>query len=169
MNTNFRRFKTLDLRIMAGDALKVDVNNATSIFREFLWRFACVWICTTEISIVYNTRTVEIAIKHFTSSFCRTTPYLSLHSDTVRVSAATSVASQLSKLRRNDKGSTGIQKTFRRDFGAHWYTPKMRLTQFGGRRYVMCLRSHWNWLFYAKTLHLSSIIIINNTILHSFW
>ena len=27
MNTNFRRFKTLALRTMAGDALKVDVNN----------------------------------------------------------------------------------------------------------------------------------------------
>ena len=31
MDTNFRRFKTLALRMMAGDALKVDVNDATSI------------------------------------------------------------------------------------------------------------------------------------------
>ena len=37
MNTNFRRFKTLALRTMAGDALKVDVNDATSIFLEDLY------------------------------------------------------------------------------------------------------------------------------------
>ena len=36
MNTNFRRFKTLALRTMAGDVLKVDVNDATSIFLEDL-------------------------------------------------------------------------------------------------------------------------------------
>ena len=35
MNTNFRRFKTLALRIMAGDALKVDVNDATSFLEDF--------------------------------------------------------------------------------------------------------------------------------------
>ena len=34
MNTNFRSFRTLALRIMAGDALKVDVNDVTSIFLE---------------------------------------------------------------------------------------------------------------------------------------
>ena len=37
MNTNFRRFKTLALRTMAGDALKVDVNDVTSIFLEDLY------------------------------------------------------------------------------------------------------------------------------------
>ena len=66
----------------------------------------------------------------FYVNFCRTTPYLSLHSDIVRVSVALAVASQLSKLWRNDKGSTGKQKTFKRDFGVFLYTPKMRLTQF---------------------------------------
>ena len=32
MNANLRRFNTLALRTMAGDALKVDVNDATSTF-----------------------------------------------------------------------------------------------------------------------------------------
>ena len=32
MNTNFRSFKMLALGTMAGDALKVDVNDAPSIF-----------------------------------------------------------------------------------------------------------------------------------------
>ena len=32
MNTNFGRFKTIALRTMADDALKVDVTDATSIF-----------------------------------------------------------------------------------------------------------------------------------------
>ena len=61
---------------------------------------------------------------------CRTTPYLSLHSDIVRVSVALAVRSQLSKLWRNDRGSTGKQKTFKRDFGVFLYTSKMRVTQF---------------------------------------
>ena len=34
MNTNFRRFKMLALRTMAGDELKDDVNNATSSFER---------------------------------------------------------------------------------------------------------------------------------------
>ena len=34
MNTNFRRFKMIALRTMAGDALKDDVNDAGSIFLE---------------------------------------------------------------------------------------------------------------------------------------
>ena len=62
--------------------------------------------------------------------FCRTTPYLSLHSDIVRVSVALAVVSQLSKLWRNDRGPTGKQKTFKGDFGVFLYTLKMQLTQF---------------------------------------
>ena len=50
----------------------------------------------------------------------------------VRVSVVLGVASQLSKLWRNDRGSTGNQKTFERDSGVFLYTHKMRLTQFGG-------------------------------------
>ena len=34
MNTNFRRFKTLALQTMSDNALKVDVNDATSIVLE---------------------------------------------------------------------------------------------------------------------------------------
>ena len=34
MNTNFRRYKMLALRTMAGDKLKDDVNNATSSFKR---------------------------------------------------------------------------------------------------------------------------------------
>ena len=34
MNTHFRKSKTLELRTMAGDALKVDVNEATSFFLD---------------------------------------------------------------------------------------------------------------------------------------
>ena len=34
MNTNCRRFKMLAQRTMAGDALKDDVNDSTSIFLE---------------------------------------------------------------------------------------------------------------------------------------
>ena len=48
----------------------------------------------------------------FYVNFCWTTPHLSLHSDIVRVSVALAVASQLSKLWRNDRGSTDKQKTF---------------------------------------------------------
>ena len=35
MNTNFGRFKILELRTMAGDELKDDVNNAPSFLEEF--------------------------------------------------------------------------------------------------------------------------------------
>ena len=69
MNTNSRSYKTLVLRTMADDALKVDVNDATSIFRGFLWRFAYVRVCMMKISIVQNTRTVEMTIKHFMFGF----------------------------------------------------------------------------------------------------
>ena len=68
----------------------------------------------------------------FYVEFCRTMPYLSLHSDIVCGSVVLSVASQLSKLWRNDRGSTGKQKTFKRDFRVFLYSPKMRLTLFGG-------------------------------------
>ena len=44
-------------------------------------------------------------------------PYLSLHSDIVCISVVLSVASHLSKLWGYDRGSTGKQKTFKRDFG----------------------------------------------------
>ena len=50
----------------------------------------------------------------------------------VRVSVVLGCASQLSKVLRNDRGSTGKQKTFERDSGVFLYTPKMRLTQVGG-------------------------------------
>ena len=46
----------------------------------------------------------------FYAEFCRTTPYLRLHSEMVRVSVVLGFASQLSKLWRNDSGSTGKQK-----------------------------------------------------------
>ena len=39
MNTKIRRFKTLALQTMAGDALKVDVNDATSIFKRICMTF----------------------------------------------------------------------------------------------------------------------------------
>ena len=39
MNTNFRRFKTLALQTMAGDALKVDVSDATSISLRIFMTF----------------------------------------------------------------------------------------------------------------------------------
>ena len=35
MYTNFGRFKMLALRMMAGDALKDDVNDATSFLQDF--------------------------------------------------------------------------------------------------------------------------------------
>ena len=84
----------------------------------------------TDISVVWNTRTVEIAIKTFFVNVCRTTPYLSLHSDIVPVSVALPVAPQLSKLWQSDRRSTGNQKAYKRDFGDFLYTPKVRLTQF---------------------------------------
>ena len=34
MNTNFRRFRMLVLRLMADDALKDDVNDAMSFFKK---------------------------------------------------------------------------------------------------------------------------------------
>ena len=48
-------------------------------------------------------------------------PYLSLHSEVVRVSAVLGVASQLPKLWRNDRESTGKQKTFKRNFRVFLY------------------------------------------------
>ena len=39
MNSNFRRFKTLALRTMAGGALEVDVNDATSNFKRTCMTF----------------------------------------------------------------------------------------------------------------------------------
>ena len=54
------------------------------------------------------------------------------HSDIVRVGVVLGVAPQLSKMWRNDRGSTGKQKIFKRDFKVGLYTPKMQLAQFGG-------------------------------------
>ena len=54
MNTNFRRFKTLALRIMAGDALKVDVNDATSILKMI-----CMTFCMCESLYDGNNYCVE--------------------------------------------------------------------------------------------------------------
>ena len=68
--------------------------------------------------------TVETAIKTFYVEFCRTTPYISLHCDVVPVSVVLGVVSQLPKLWRNDSGSTGKQKTLRRDFRVFVYMPK---------------------------------------------
>ena len=58
---------------MAGDALKDDVNDATSTFRGFDdVLHECGFVqCMTEISIVQNTRTDETAIKQFMLSFVR--------------------------------------------------------------------------------------------------
>ena len=39
MNTNFGKFKTLELRIIAGDLIKVGVNEPTSIFSGFFMTF----------------------------------------------------------------------------------------------------------------------------------
>ena len=44
MNTNFRRFKMLELRTMAGDELKDDVNNAMSSFKRSSMTF-CIHVC----------------------------------------------------------------------------------------------------------------------------
>ena len=44
MNTNFGSFKMLALRIMAGDELKDDVNNATSSFKRSSMTF-CMFVC----------------------------------------------------------------------------------------------------------------------------
>ena len=44
MNTNFGRFKMLELRTMAGDELKDDVNNATSSFKRSSMTF-CMCVC----------------------------------------------------------------------------------------------------------------------------
>ena len=52
MDTNFGRSKMLALRTVVDDELKDDVNNATSFYRGARRRFACVWVCTTEINIV---------------------------------------------------------------------------------------------------------------------
>ena len=53
--------------------------------------------------------------------------YLSLHSDVVRVSVVLGVASQLSKLWRNDSGSTGKKKIFNKIFGSGSIRPKCHL------------------------------------------
>ena len=56
------------MRTMAEDVLKDDINDATSFFQRILVTFCmCVGLYNMEISIVYKTRAVETAIKHFTS------------------------------------------------------------------------------------------------------
>ena len=52
MNTDFRRFKMLDLRTMACDALIGDVNDATSFLKVFDDVLHAFGDCTTKISIV---------------------------------------------------------------------------------------------------------------------
>ena len=84
----------LALRKMAGDAPKDDVNDNKNNNNNNLT---------------------------FYVNFCRTTPYLSLHSDFDRVSVLLGVVSQLLKLWRKDSGSTGKQKTFKRDFRVFLY------------------------------------------------
>ena len=54
MDTNFKRFKTLASRTMAGDALKVDVNNATSNFKRI-----CITFCMFASSNDGNKHCVE--------------------------------------------------------------------------------------------------------------
>ena len=44
MNTNFGRFKMLELRTMAGDEVKDDVNNATLSFKRSSMTF-CMCVC----------------------------------------------------------------------------------------------------------------------------
>ena len=44
MDTNFGSFKMLALRTMAGDEVKVDVNNATSSFKGSSTTF-CMCVC----------------------------------------------------------------------------------------------------------------------------
>ena len=64
-------------------------------------------------------------LKAFYVEFCRATPYLSFHSDIVRVSEVLGVASQMSKLWQNDMGSPGKPKPLKRDMWVFLYTPKM--------------------------------------------
>ena len=90
------------------------------------------WVRTTEISIVQSTRTLEIAIKHFTSIFCRATPYLRIHSDFVRVSVVLGVASNCQSCGEITVDLLANRKTFKRDFQIFLFTPILRLTQYGG-------------------------------------
>ena len=132
MNTNFKRFKTLALRTMAGDALKVDVSDAASICQRILMTFfMCVRLYDGNKHCIgqWDCRNCNLTLY---VEFCWTTPNFSLHSDILRVSVVLCVASQLSKLWRKYRGSTSKRKTFKPDSGVFLYTPKMRLTQFGG-------------------------------------
>ena len=116
MNTHFWRFKTQALQTMAGDALKVDVNNATSNFQGICFAFCmCMSLYDGNKHWVehLNCRNRNLI---FYVKFCRTTPYLSLHSDIVRVSVVLAVASQLSKLWRNDRDPLANRQTLKRNF-----------------------------------------------------
>ena len=78
MNTKCRRFKTLALQTMAGDALKVDGNNAKSFFNGFVWKvksdiIQCIHICFCMLAIsFYFVNCVIISCKlSFNSRFTR--------------------------------------------------------------------------------------------------
>ena len=111
MNTHFRRFKMLALRTMAGDALKDDVNDTTSIFKG-LMTFCMRVQCMMKISIVQNTRTEETAINNLRWVLSDHVIFKLTYGDVVRVSVMLGVASQLPKLWQNTSGSTGKQEIF---------------------------------------------------------
>ena len=76
---------------------------------------------TRRKSALCRTLGMEKNNQTFYVNFCWTMPYLSLHSDLVRVCVVLGVASLLSKLWRNDSGSTGKQNMFKQDFSVFLY------------------------------------------------
>ena len=99
--------------------------------------------------------------------FCRTMPYLSLHSDVVCVSEVVGVPSQLPKycgkmtvdLLANDRHLNEILVFF--------VYPQSAITTIW--RLTLCrVLTESKELFCVKTLHLSYIINKNNTISHTF-
>ena len=106
--------------IMACDELQDDVRNTSPEKKSWMTFCKCM-SCTNEISIVDNTLTVENAMKHCMSSFVRP----SLYSDVFHNCIVFGNASQPSNMWRNVSGSTGNQKTVKRDFCVFLHTPQL--------------------------------------------
>ena len=88
------------------------------------------WDCSTEISIVLNTRNVETALKYFAPSFARQS-HLNAYIVKCFTLVYRFVLCHSSQICGEMLVDLLANKTCEHDFWDILYTPKMQLTQFG--------------------------------------